>query len=521
MVAASASSTARAASAAAAPQPQPKSKPKTIYEPSAKELEIAAAMALPPGAVWGTVYGLDMNRIGVGVVKDAENQGIVVQPIAGEGTAVYQEEEESEADYGEVGAAERRRVVVASGFLDVDIAALSVQEPDPAPPAPPLRGLFVGKPRQGWKPRRGVGKQPVIPGHAYVGQKNPILVRLDSQAPDPLLSLEGPLTPQTSDDDDGAAGNEDGGETSPHVASDGSADANLPFVLAVALQRMHEDTRKASVAPTEAQGQPGDQLVPVPEQGSAAEGRVEEHHVASPAQSHSAAPETPVVVAASNPAAANASGDAVLRSPPSAEITPGITPGIASETHEPSAAALPLENSSGVPETSTLNVEASGAPNGDASTAPVLPPVSSGEVNVVPEIAIQEPFAAASPPEGRPAAIETSILANAILNLPEANTSVASILPAPPSTGDENESEVPMEVHDDAQNSPQAQEPADAPTPVVMPVDKSTIPPPAEQARSEPRSSSPVIVADLAAPIPSPTSQLRREYLEPSTSWSG
>lgn len=66
--------------------PKPKAKPRTIFEPSAKELEISKQLALPAGAVWGTIYGLDMGRIGVGVVADA-NSRIVVRKEVDRGTA--------------------------------------------------------------------------------------------------------------------------------------------------------------------------------------------------------------------------------------------------------------------------------------------------------------------------------------------------------------------------------------------------------------------------------------------------
>lgn len=57
-------------------RPSLKFKPsKTSIVHTQRKLEVAAKMALPQGPVWGTIYGLNIDRIGI---VDGSSQNIVI-----------------------------------------------------------------------------------------------------------------------------------------------------------------------------------------------------------------------------------------------------------------------------------------------------------------------------------------------------------------------------------------------------------------------------------------------------------
>lgn len=167
---------------------KPKRKTKKQLEEEAKEREILASMALPEGAVWGTVYGLDgTSRIGVGVVAD-ETQRIVLK----EGEASTQNAGfpsstslnwHGESDDGTVDmegmegglhapwsfsglsfgdAPSQTPTSISQTLITISSA---IQSPSTPPRRAPQRN-FIGQPRKGWMPRTPPPTLPVSPSFA-------------------------------------------------------------------------------------------------------------------------------------------------------------------------------------------------------------------------------------------------------------------------------------------------------------------------------------------------------------------
>jgi hypothetical protein len=293
------------------PTTVPKLKPRAVIEPSARELEISKRLALPTGAVWGTIYGLDMGRIGIGVVADANSSIIVQNDISSDVTAdAYKndpensegddpgesdEEEEQGSKVGDAAlnpilsqttsefptslapvalsneSAERVPTPLASSAV-VDVPT----EPSPLPTPVPRkrrRGHFIGKPVKSWK----VAKQYKLPKacrprvHAYIGRGQ--LVRSfvnhsSSLCYDPIC---GPFTSNNADSERDAEGKDDdsiewdenknsesghgSGVPSQPQEQGGAFNEDLQFILAKALHVIQKQRTYDQVVPQLPQGQ--------------------------------------------------------------------------------------------------------------------------------------------------------------------------------------------------------------------------------------------------------------------------
>lgn len=217
---------------------KPKRQTKKQLEEEAKEREILASMALPEGAVWGTVYGLDgTSRIGVGVVAD-ETQRIVLKE--GEASAKdvgfswstsmnwHDESDDGTVDMEGMesglqapwsfsglpfGDAPSQTSTGISQTLDT--LSQAIQSPSTPPRRTPQRN-FIGQPRKGWMPRTPPPTLPISP--SFANERSPnvrafVGVLKRAQEKDQAVSIEqaqhltcvvGELTPEPDDEDDGA-----------------------------------------------------------------------------------------------------------------------------------------------------------------------------------------------------------------------------------------------------------------------------------------------------------------------------
>lgn len=214
--------------------PKPKRKTRKQLEEEAKEREILASMALPEGAVWGTVYGLDgSSRIGIGFVAD-ETQRIVLKE--GEGPAevaglslsesITWRDDSDDGTMDTAGMEDDSRAPWPSlelpfgkapsqtfpSISQTSDAAPQVVQPPSTPPRLAPKGHFIGQPRKGWMPRTPPPTLPISPSFANEHSPNVrafVGVLKRAQEKDKAVSfdqakylscLEGELTPEPDDD---------------------------------------------------------------------------------------------------------------------------------------------------------------------------------------------------------------------------------------------------------------------------------------------------------------------------------
>ncbi|GJE89382.1 hypothetical protein PsYK624_054820 [Phanerochaete sordida] len=254
-------------------KPGPKPKPalqKPPKPPTQEELELAAMMALPQGAVWGTIYGLNMDRIGIGIVAEGATQKVVVARSPGPdggmppstfpraGSRTTEDSEDSEVDELLPTTPEDVRPSAAPSIRAISgtpAAGTSVRGGSVTSSAALSKAVrhFIGKPQNGWKPLppakdsgRGLVRYRGVPHvHAYVGvkpvdrpQAQVVDARSDASAEeddDPFGCMSGSLTPQHSDDEGAHHASDAAQSPTTHPPPGGQDPADLGFILARAL----------------------------------------------------------------------------------------------------------------------------------------------------------------------------------------------------------------------------------------------------------------------------------------------
>ena len=213
-------------------------KTKVHFELTEEERKISAAMALPTGAVWGTIYGLKMDRIGIGVVTDDASQNIVVRQDPSLSYTPYEEaSDEGDEDESEEESSDEEDGRSVLGPTQ------SVQERTLSPSPLPRRGLFIGAPSLAWKVHDATAMIPPPAGHAYIGKKESIRHSPDPAPPATYWPcMEGPLTPEPEDVEDEVPLN----HTETSSPSQAKAGEVLPeeflFVIAQAINNMNQKT---------------------------------------------------------------------------------------------------------------------------------------------------------------------------------------------------------------------------------------------------------------------------------------